>query len=299
MLVAVVVWLMCCPPLARAHDDNGLELGRAITQFAFDMYAELEGIESSVFSPLGLAALLGMLVEGTEGGTRQEIIHTLRLTDSHDVSQVSQHFHRLFTLLENEDAASMNFTVASRLSPQRELKLQAEYVRSLMQHYDASVQELDFANDPAGALRNINAWFSNHTNGLIQEALKQEPSAATILALMNAIYFKGAWAIPFPENETRLGKFHGVNSQTAAVAMMSLKDVALPYQSRPERGFTVVALPYSSNETCMLVVVPRPGGSLQHAMAAIREQGVEELLGQMQTINVHELQMPRFKVVIK
>jgi serine protease inhibitor len=80
-----------------------------------------------------------------------------------------------------------------------------EYVEVIERHYQTGgLSPADFKRDATGAEHMINDWVEKHTAGRIRNLIPYGSlSALTSLVLANAIYFKGTWAAPFSEEETR------------------------------------------------------------------------------------------------
>ena len=80
-----------------------------------------------------------------------------------------------------------------------------EYVEVIERHYQTGgVSPVDFKLDATGAERLINDWVEKQTNGRIKDLIPPGClSPLTRLVLANAIYFKGTWAAPFSEDDTR------------------------------------------------------------------------------------------------
>ena len=80
----------------------------------------------------------------------------------------------------------------------------------------------------------------------------------TRFVLVNAVYFKAGWDSPFQPERTSPGAFHKLDGLTSLVDQMSQTE-ELAYGSTD--AFEAVQLPYSGNETAMVVLVPREGSS--------------------------------------
>ncbi|RWS23782.1 leukocyte elastase inhibitor-like protein, partial [Leptotrombidium deliense] len=94
-------------------------------------------------------------------------------------------------------------SVANRVlvSKLKEHKVNEEYTNQLKLHYNAVVDEVDFVKDQNKVTAECNEWVKTLTKGKIAEILKSiDPS--TVAILINAIYFKGVWEVPFKEEFT-------------------------------------------------------------------------------------------------
>lgn len=73
-------------------------------------------------------------------------------------------------------------------------------------------------------MKKINHWIDDRTSGLIDQMLEQPLNEAVRLALINTVYFKGKWEIPFDANDTRREEFYlnGDRDTAVQVDMMNL-----------------------------------------------------------------------------
>ena len=78
----------------------------------------------------------------------------------------------------------------------------------------------------------------------------------TRLMLVNALYFKGAWAFPFNPSATESAPFRMLDGSERTVSMMERR-MAVPYLK--DEGFQAFALPYVGNATQMLIILPDTG----------------------------------------
>jgi len=71
------------------------------------------------------------------------------------------------------------------------------------------------------ACQSINQWIDGNTNHQIQTILGPESlDESTRLLIINAVYFKGAWAEPFREESTEVRPFRIADEASVDVAMM-------------------------------------------------------------------------------
>lgn len=70
--------------------------------------------------------------------------------------------------------------------------------------------------------KEVNAWASSHTNGLIKVILPPGSVTSDTASIFgNAIYFKGTWEEKFPKSLTRHFDFHLLNGKSVSVPFMT------------------------------------------------------------------------------
>lgn len=73
------------------------------------------------------------------------------------------------------------------------------------------------------------------------------------MALVNAVYFKGDWAIPFEAKFTRMNDFFTSPEKKIRVPMMT-KMAVLPFYETDE--FKMVSIPYKDTHTSFFILLP-------------------------------------------
>ena len=170
----------------------------ATVQFGLDMMAELRGSGNLVFSPDSIAAAVAMAGVGATGDTAAQMAATLALPDPAAFTSLGA----LQRQLESDQATAAAgdpdapiFQMAGGLFVQPGLALQDGFASVLGTQFGATPEKVDFTTRQAQDA--INAFVSRHTAGVIGQALQGPLDPATVLALVDTLYFKGRWASPF------------------------------------------------------------------------------------------------------
>ncbi|MFO8051465.1 MAG: serpin family protein [Thermoplasmatota archaeon] len=206
-------------------DDDSTDAGvedivSGHNQFAVDLYRELVNgsRDNLIFSPLSLYIVLSILYEGAGGETAQQIKEALYLMDDDETRRSS--FSRIQNELDGREGR-VDIALANGLFVQDGMDLREAFRQMITDHYFAETENMDFSSDPEGCRKSINEWGSEKTNGLIPQALPSgtiDPS--TVMAILNAIYFKGEWDIPFDKGDTYDQNFYLTENRTKEVPMM-------------------------------------------------------------------------------
>jgi len=109
---------------------------------------------------------------------------------------------------------------------------------------------------------------------------------------MNAVYFKGAWTVPFDPRRTASAPFHLPDGSTAPVLLMHRDDtVAHHVTSR----YAAVELPYSRGAYAMTVVVPQGEETVQDLLAGLGPDEWDDLTRSLEEGRAL-VGLPRFQV---
>ncbi len=181
-----------------------------------------------VMSPYSIVTALAMARAGAGSKTATEMDAVLRVPGwgrlGRDLSSLDQR-------LASRDAAWKDYQdgqhwltlrTADMTFGQQGYPIAPAYLARLAQAFGAGFSTVDFANDVSGALEAINGWVKRETVGRIPALLHPEDlPAATRLVLVNAIYLKAEWALPFDPENTASRDFTTAAGTTVKVPTMS------------------------------------------------------------------------------
>lgn len=220
------------------------------SEFAFDFLkkhnSEEKADKNYFVSPLSLHVALGMLLNGADGKTKEEIQKGLRL--SSDLTANNNIYKSLIESLPNSDPKVTN-TIANSVWYRNSFTVEKSFLDVLKTSFNATVSAEDFNN--TATVGKINTWASDNTNGKIKKVIEQiDPSQ--VMFLMNALYFKGDWKIPFKVENTRDENFVGTIG-TKAVKMMNMLE-NVKYAKRTD--YQALELAYGEGNYVMTILLP-------------------------------------------
>jgi serine protease inhibitor len=260
------------------------------TRFAFKLFAELvkrDDGKNIFISPASVFLALAMTYNGAAGETQRGMAEALELVGM-SLDEVNRAGAELLASLRSSDP-QVRLAIANSLWGRQGIAFNQEFLRRCAEFYGAEVQTLDFA-DPR-ALATINGWVRKHTDGKIEKILDQI-DGATLLVLLNAIYFKGNWTRPFDRQRTEERVFHLLGGGRKRLPLMTR---AGEYQYYEDKGFQAVSLPYGGERLSMYVFLPE-----QRAGLAAFEQKLSDATwnGWMRQFRKTEgtIALPRFKL---
>src|SRR5262249_6951026 len=144
---------------------------------------------------------------------------------------------------------------ANALWGQKGFPFKPAFVKLTQDNYGAALHGVDFAGDPEGARKTINAWVEKETQGKIKDLLQPGVlDAMTRLVLTNAVYFKGDWGSPFKKDRTRDGDFHLSSARKVKAPLMRQKD---KFGYLDGETFQALEMPYAGKEFSMVVLLPK------------------------------------------
>jgi serine protease inhibitor len=243
-----------------ATDDGMEEVVWAHNQFAVDLYQELvrNNTDNLIFSPFSIYLTLCMIYEGVGGETKEEMKNVLHLMNDDEERRGS--FAKVQNDLNNR-RGRVDMKVANNLWTQDGLDIEEDYEKIVKERYFADIDDVDFQSDPSGAIKEINDWVEEQTNGKIKDILQPGSiDPLTVLAFVNALYFSGEWETAFDEEDTNERSFHTLDNRTVMVPSMyidpdDLKDDVY-FRGYNDNGIQAHELPYKGREISMVLMMP-------------------------------------------
>ena len=238
------------------------------SDFAFNLFRKTRGTDNHVISPLSITYALGMLNNGADGITREEICRVLsggQETGYTDIATMNAFCRKMLTesnlLDENTRVAIANNIYFN--GDRKELSLKTAFKNAAAAYYDATPSVLSFSDK--ATLGTINQWATDHTDGMIHNLLKEsdmeDPNLVSFL--LNAICFKGAWMNQFDEKQTQYSYFD--NAKRTAMMMWQQNEFRYAENSL----YQSVILPYGNGSYQMTIFLPWPWKKLDDVVAAL------------------------------
>jgi len=201
-------------------------------------------------SPLSLQMALGMLANGAEDETRSQLLSALSIKDL-----------AAFNADAKAKIASYNSydKLSVRLADSLWINETCAPAAAFLPTFEASMTDCFDADSyrvtSDEAVKRINGWVDEKTEGLIDSIL-QEGQENFVLALVNALYFKGNWATPFSKAATADGTFTSRDGSEVTLPFMTATR-SLKYGSG--EGYQLLSLPYAGNRFSMYLLLKDDG----------------------------------------
>jgi serine protease inhibitor len=249
-------------PKQVALTPINIELSReqlvdANTQFGFKLFQQLQQQQSdrNVFvSPSSVAIALSMTYNGANGATKKAMNEALQLNGM-DVAVLNRGNESLKEALEGSDP-KVKLKIANSLWAKQGVNFNPDFLRRNENFYKAKVSTLDFS--ASDSLGRINNWVNRNTEGKIPKILDRlNPDDA--MYLINAVYFKGDWTVPFEKSATKDEPFTLANGEKNNLPTMR-RGGSFSYYENDQ--FQAVNLPYGSGRWSMYVFLPKEKSNL-------------------------------------
>ena len=271
--------------LNATEKEMAAQQGDFASTLSFGLYRQLGGkTDNWLVSPFSLQCALGMLSNGADGETRDEILHTLGLSQ-YSQEEVNVYFRKLIEGLHTVNSA-ITVKTANSVWGNAGVPLKDDFQKTNIENYSATVSQLDFS-DPS-AVDQINAWCNQTTEGLIPSILDDVNPTATVY-LLNSLYFKARWKSEFAPEKTQEGDFTTSSGKVIKAHFMQAKRMAAYVKNE---WFTSTSLSYQNDSYAMRLILPQPEISIDQVLQSLSES--DENLWESVALADINLKMPRF-----
>ncbi|XP_041421442.1 serpin peptidase inhibitor, clade B (ovalbumin), member 4 L homeolog isoform X1 [Xenopus laevis] len=286
-------------------------LNNSFLEFSLDLYKELKQNPESkniFFSPLSISSAMGMVLLGARERTAadiEKVLHFPAAVSSKYSKPACQKqtcqtegvhvlFKELFTAL-NKPNEHYELNIANRTYGEKSFTFSKQYLLCLEQLYKAKLEPTDFKNNAEASIVKINAWVECKTKSKIKNLFpKGTLDDSTVLALVNAVYFKGRWKKQFEKENTKDAPFFLKTNDTTTVKMMS-QTGKYKLGSHPELKCRILELPYEEGFS-MKIILPDDIDGLAELEANLTYEKLTKL---MNLENIREVKvvvrLPQFK----
>lgn len=282
-------------PMVDVVDDFGykaVELSRAEQQVADASYVfgwnllgqaddALPG-ENVCVSPVGANLILSMLVNGSEGETRSEIVNALGLAGM-SLDEINENSQFMSSRLIKNDK-DVQIYLANSMWIVDDTPVKSSFKSSMTSIFDAYVANTTsskYADD-------VNAWCSKHTNGLIPSYVRQGESSE--LTLLNALYFKNVWKSGNEFKSAGEKSFVNYCGEEKSVPFMSGK-IECGYNETQTARYA--HLPFKDSNYALLIGLPNEGFKIGNCISELKDIAV--LKGGYKSATV-DFAMPKYSI---
>lgn len=210
--------------------------------------------DNVIISPTSVSSALAMVAAGARGKTFDEIEQAFGWkSGSNDglVKEILQEANKL----SKDCTKSCSLKSANGIWLDNDFSLTASY-KSFLEKFGLEVSKVDFKTDSLGATEKINKWVEEHTNKKIAKLFQDgDLNELTRTVLVNAIYFKGNWMIPFNKEHTSTAPFYITGDKKVDVKLM-YHSGDFRYVNDMKSNCDIVQLEYEGSAFSMIIIVP-------------------------------------------
>lgn len=244
-----------------------------------------------IVSPLSVWTALTLLFEAANGNTYEELQQGLHL--SNDKATIATEYLAYFELLQKNAGTSI-FSMANQIYIQQSYQLNANFQLVAEKYFQSGIESLNFANTIESATI-INQFVENKTNGLIEDLVSPDMlSSDTRCFLVNAIYFKGNWKIPFNENDTCKNDFYNSHTEKVSVDFMTTTNRFNYVYTAGDAYASALEMKYANSNFSFLIFLPHESECLATVENKLKNSNLSEIVESMRPTQV-AVTIPKFE----
>ena len=307
LCVAIALTMMALTSACSNNDDDELpfgadmELTRAEQQlvtesndFAFDLFRLVQDeLRSQVLSPVSIVHALGMLNNGVVGETQNQICRALGFGDA-AADSINLFCHKMLRRMPYQDCQTQ-VMIANTIYMNQGYELLPEFVSKARTFYDAEPETRDFHD---GKTRDvINQWASDHTEGMIEEVLKEgEFNPDAVSCLLNAIYFNGTWTHQFRKEQTLRKEFNHAGG-TEELTYCDMMQQLTKFEYAETYDVQALQMPYGNGSFAMTILLPKMvEGKPLNRLPNVPTGDEWRLLNKQMSLAKVDVKLPRFEI---
>jgi serpin B len=253
-------------PLAHlAHDNNA---------FALAVHGQLYRTGGNqFFSPFSIRTAVLMAYLGARLQTADQVRKAAHVTmpDAALYKACGELQRRLAAVTDGCEVAIANAGWSREGAP-----IEAAFSQGIREHFGGSWHLADFLGAAEAARAAINDWVCERTRGRIADLLPPgSPGTDTYLLLVNAVYFRGKWRLPFDPEETFDKPFYLDEGRRVMTPLMH-QTARVRYLERAD--YQAISLAYQGTELALLVILPRQRDGLEDLEQSLSTSMVADCL---------------------
>ncbi|KAI5645799.1 serpin (serine protease inhibitor) domain-containing protein [Phthorimaea operculella] len=259
---------------SKSGEDDGIpaapivskfnNMSLAVSNFGLNLLKSINGgVRNVVLSPFSIAELLSLLQQGALGQTQQQITDALQMapeTSVHFYNKVNENFQK---------RTSHNILkVANNVFVSDSFQLNPAFKTVAMRAFGSEVTPMRFSKAQS-AVQRINGWVAQKTNNKITDLLNEDAvNENTQVLMLNAVYFKGLWAIKFQPESTSPRDFYVNEVTKKTVPFMRIRKIFRAGTDRSNNA-QVIILPFEMDEYSLMVILPSEFSSLDALVSSL------------------------------
>ncbi len=232
--------------------------------------------KNTVFSPVSIAYLLGLIGSGADSETSKNIAALLGEKSLDGVNTTLGKY-----ALQNSSATGVDYNIVANSVWSKGL-VNTGYRGIVNDTYKADIYENGIDADA------VNAWVDQKTNGIIPRAINSLPADTDIL-LVNTVAFNSRWFDKFASEDITEGDFNCADGSVRTVSMLSSTETTMVNTANAV-GFEK---PYIDKRYSFIAVLPKEG-DLQNYLNSFDGTELQNILNGREKKNVN-ISLPEFE----
>ncbi len=259
------------------------ERNLAMADFSVKLLKESVDADTNVLlSPTSIIYALAMTANGAEGETKKQLETLFEM----DIDELNVYLYGYMENIAASEKGKLLLANAIWFSSEKDVHIKEEFLQTNKSWYDAEIYETSF---DTGAVKEINEWVSEHTDGMIPEIV-EKLSPDIIMCLINALSFEAEWMDIYTEDNICDGTFTNSKGENKTVQMMHSEE----YFYIEDTNACGFIKKYEDGNYAFAVILPDEGMTLEEYIEGLDGKKLRELITNPKEVAVHAA-MPKFE----
>jgi len=234
----------------------------AVADFAVKLFQYSAGEENALISPLSVLCALAMTLNGAKGETRAQMESVLGF----NAAELNGYLHAYLENLPSDDKYKVSVANSIWFKDEKSLTVEPDFLQTNADYYGASIYKAPFDDT---TLKDINAWVSDKTDGMIKNILDSIPAAA-VMYLINALAFDAEWETIYKEPQVQDGIYRTEAGEPRDAEMM----YSTERRYLDDGSATGFLKYYAGRKYAFAALLPKEGVSLSDYVASLTGEGL-------------------------
>lgn len=228
---------------------------------AIDMlgYFSARRNDNFMLSPMSMNFALGLAANGAAGATLNQICTATGADNLQSLNDLSVKLIKDMPRLDRK----VKMEIANSIWLNDGFEALPAYVNAVEENYDADSRTLDLSS--TSAMNAINNWCSKHTDKMIPQLLQEPLAPGMEMMIINALCFKGEWAVKFDKKNTKEDLFTNADGSQSRVMMMN---GTIGNKVKVAEKYSMFRMDYGAGAYSMTVILPNAGENLTDVISS-------------------------------
>ena len=240
---------------------------------------------------------MSLMYNGTKGASKDQLTKALWMANATHAAVLEESSNLLTSYSKLKNKVETRIELANVIFVDKTFDIKNDYENTLKHSFLTKVRQVDYSNGMEGKYT-IHDLLANKTNNLIKDLISPgslDPD--TRLMLLNAVYFKANWQLPFKKDFTTKNKFFVSQESVVDIDMMFQENEIL-YGLNKDLQSQVVSLKYEDPNFTMLIFLPNKNIGLDSFRLNLKANDFSKIHNSLNSEDLL-LGMPKFKLGFK
>ncbi|MBQ7915866.1 MAG: serpin family protein [Firmicutes bacterium] len=239
----------------------------AVTDFGVRLFQQsLEDEKNILISPLSVMSGLTMMGNGASGETLSQLETVLGLP----VTDLTKYLHSYVSQLPSAENYRLSLANSIWFTDSKLFTANPDFLQTNADYFGADMYQLPFSRN---AVRAMNNWVDEKTDGMIPEIIKEIPDNA-LMYLINALAFEAKWENEYERSDVDKGTFTLEDGTTKKMDFMYSEE----HKYLEDENAVGVIKYYKENKYAFAALLPNEGVTVAEYAATLTGDHLYEML---------------------